>query len=151
MKSPVQSCDDYNRVQHLVLKTLFYANGAQPAKYAHSQSQPVKGAGVSAHRSHPTSDTLATSTLFCLTLGCTLMCRRPRQKRNAILFFTEAAVQCLNLTFYLIPNLYLLFRPCHELMPIIFWCGWVRWTCWNTVSPPWSVMLCCACLHYSLT
>lgn len=59
--------------------------------------------------------------------------RKPRQKRIAILFFTEAAVQCVNLTCYLIPNAYLLRNYCNEQAPLIFYCGWVRWTCWNTV------------------
>ncbi len=70
-----------------------------------------------------------------LQMTCVFLVRKPRQKRNAILFFMEAAVQCLNLTFYLIPNTYILCRPCHQLTPLVFWSGWVRWTCWNTVSP----------------
>ena len=67
-------------------------------------------------------------------------CRTPRRKRNAILFFTEAAVQWLNLIFYILPNAYLLIKPCKWGSPFVFWCGWIRWTCWNTVS------LCCAVL-----
>ncbi|DBB14802.1 TPA: hypothetical protein ACH3X3_004411 [Trebouxia sp. C0006] len=57
----------------------------------------------------------------------------PRQKRSAILFFTEAAVQSVNLLFYLVPNAYLLTDPCLQQTPLIFWSGWVRWTCWNTL------------------
>ena len=64
---------------------------------------------------------------------CVSMFRRPRQKRNATLFFTEAAVQCLNLLFYLLPNIYVLRQPCNQLAPFVFWSGWVRWTCWNLV------------------
>ncbi len=60
--------------------------------------------------------------------------RTPRQERSAILFFTEAAVQSVNLLFYLVPNAYLLTDPCLQQTPLIFWSGWVRWTCWNTVG-----------------
>jgi len=60
--------------------------------------------------------------------------RTPRQKRSAILFFTEAAVQSVNLLFYLVPNAYILTNTCLQQTPLVFWSGWVRWTCWNTVS-----------------
>ena len=61
-------------------------------------------------------------------------CRTPRQKRSAILFFIEAAVQSVNLLFYLVPNAYILTNTCLQQVPLVFWSGWVRWTCWNTVS-----------------
>ena len=61
-------------------------------------------------------------------------CRKVRRKRNATLFFIEAAVQSVNLVFYIVPNIYLLKEPCYFFGHVIFWCGWVRWTCWNTVS-----------------
>ncbi len=60
--------------------------------------------------------------------------RALRQKRSAILFFIEAAVQRVNLLFYLVPNAYILTNTCLQQAPIVFWSGWVRWTCWNTVS-----------------
>ena len=70
--------------------------------------------------------------------------RTPRRKRNAILFFTEAAFQWANLVFYILPNALLLARPCKWGNPSIFWFGWARWTCWNTVSP------CYRCMHPQL-
>ena len=60
--------------------------------------------------------------------------RKTRRKRNATLFFIEGAVQWLNLVFYVIPNIYLVIKPCYWISHVIFWCGWVRWTCWNTVG-----------------
>ena len=78
--------------------------------------------------------------------------RKPRQKRNAILFFSEAAVQCLNLLFYLLPNIYVLRQPCDQLAAFIFWSGWVRWSCWNTVrlnaSASSHLSLTCCCLTW---
>ena len=62
------------------------------------------------------------------------LCRKSRQRKSAILFFTEAAVQSLNLLSYLIPNVYIYTDYCLIQAPLTFWCGWVRWTCWNTVS-----------------
>ena len=79
--------------------------------------------------------------LACLTQStklqvANLCCRKVRRKRNATLFFIEAAVQSVNLVFYIVPNIYILKRPCYFFGHVIFWCGWVRWTCWNTVRPP---------------
>ena len=62
------------------------------------------------------------------------LCRKVRRKRNATLFFIEAAVQSVNLVFYILPNIYLLKEPCYFFGRVVFWCGWGRWTCWNTVS-----------------
>ncbi len=64
----------------------------------------------------------------------TALRRKVRRKRNATLFFIEAAVQSVNLVFYIVPNIYLLKEPCYFFGRVVFWCGWVRWTCWNTVS-----------------
>lgn len=61
-------------------------------------------------------------------------CRTLRQQRSAILIFTENLVQCINLTFYTMPNVYLLKRPCGLTDSFILWSIWVRWTCWNTVG-----------------
>lgn len=89
---------------------------------------------------------------FSATLTCTDTCRKTRRKRNAILFFAEGAVQWLNLVFWVAPNIYLLLNPCRFLGKPILWCGWVRWTCWNTVSllliSFWtSAAYCCCCWH----
>lgn len=61
-------------------------------------------------------------------------CRSLRQRRSATLIFIENVVQCVNLTFYTMPNVYLNQRPCNITDPFLFWCAWVRWTCWNTVG-----------------
>ena len=61
-------------------------------------------------------------------------CRDPKFKRLTILFLAEAAVQGVNLVCYILPNLYLLCNPSGFYSPLINWCGWLRWTCWNTVS-----------------
>ncbi|DBA92558.1 TPA: hypothetical protein ACH3X1_002782 [Trebouxia sp. C0004] len=45
----------------------------------------------------------------------------------------EAAVQGINLVCYIIPNVYLLRDPSHFYSMVLNWCGWVRWTCWNTL------------------
>ena len=69
----------------------------------------------------------------CICLTCTAVPRKTRRKRNATLFFIEGAVQWLNLVFWVTPNMYLVVKPCYFLSHVVFWCGWVRWTCWNTV------------------
>lgn len=63
-----------------------------------------------------------------------MACRSLRQQRSAGLIFVENVVQCVNLTFYTMPNVYLNQRPCNITDPFLFWCAWVRWTCWNTVG-----------------
>ena len=63
-----------------------------------------------------------------------MACRSLRQQRSAGLIFIENVVQCVNLTFYTMPNVYLNQRPCNITDPFLFWCAWVRWTCWNTVG-----------------
>ncbi|KAL0038251.1 hypothetical protein WJX79_010181 [Trebouxia sp. C0005] len=55
------------------------------------------------------------------------------RKRVTILFMVEAAVQGINLVCYIIPNVYLLHNPSHFYSVVVNWCGWVRWTCWNTL------------------
>ena len=71
-----------------------------------------------------------------------LACRSLRQKRSAILIFTENLVQCVNLTFYTMPNVYLIQRPCAITDPFLLWCAWVRWTCWNTVGFLLFIVIC---------
>lgn len=61
-------------------------------------------------------------------------CRKPKRKRHTVLFLTETALQGINTLAYIAPNIYVLCAPDHFLSPAIYWCGWVRWTCWNTVS-----------------
>ncbi|KAL3142145.1 hypothetical protein ABBQ38_002503, partial [Trebouxia sp. C0009 RCD-2024] len=61
-----------------------------------------------------------------------IACRSLRQQRSAVLICIENVVQCVNLTFYTMPNVYLNQRPCNITDPFLLWCAWVRWTCWNT-------------------
>ncbi|KAL3155626.1 hypothetical protein ABBQ38_010824 [Trebouxia sp. C0009 RCD-2024] len=62
-----------------------------------------------------------------------IACRSLRQQRSAVLICIENVVQCVNLTFYTMPNVYLNQRPCNITDPFLLWCAWVRWTCWNTL------------------
>ncbi len=64
---------------------------------------------------------------------CKHLHREAKRKRLAMLFGLEGAVQWLNLVFYVIPNIWLLFKPCYYFSPVITICAWVRWSCWNTV------------------
>ena len=78
--------------------------------------------------------------------ACKPMCcymQGDEAKRNAMLFFIEGAVQWLNLVFWVVPNVYLLVNPCYFYGGAIFWCGWARWTCWNTVSFAASLLYTC--------
>lgn len=61
-------------------------------------------------------------------------CRKARRKRHTVLFLVEVMVQWLNLAFYITPNVYLLLHRCLFLFPAFKWCGWLSWTCWNTVG-----------------
>lgn len=61
-------------------------------------------------------------------------CRLPKRKRHTVLFLTETALQGVNLVCYMAPNIYLLCKPFAFYSRVVSWCGWVRWTCWNTVS-----------------
>ena len=61
-------------------------------------------------------------------------CRKAKRKRYTDLFLMETAVQWLNLVAYITPNIYLLCNTYAFDSSVVFWCGWVRWTCWNTVS-----------------
>ena len=63
-------------------------------------------------------------------------CRLPKRKRHTILFLAETALQGVNLVCYIAPNIYLLFNPFAFYSRVVSWCGWVRWTCWNSVSLP---------------
>ena len=71
--------------------------------------------------------------------------RQARRKRHATLFLTEAAVQLVNLLCYIIPNCSQLQHPCQWNFPLFKWCGWIRWTCWNTVS----LVMSCPSPHFS--
>jgi len=49
-----------------------------------------------------------------------LLCRSIRRKRNATLFYIEAAVQWVNLIFYTVSNAYLLKEPCYFFGRVVF-------------------------------
>ena len=60
-------------------------------------------------------------------------CRKAKRKRYTDLFLIETFVQWVNLVFYVMPNIYLLCKAYAFHSPVVYWCGWARWTCWNTV------------------
>ena len=63
-----------------------------------------------------------------------LVYRLGRRKRIAILHTIETATQFVNLVFYLAPNVYVLLNPCDIFVKnFLYWAGFVRWTCFNTV------------------
>ncbi len=49
------------------------------------------------------------------------------------MLFIEASAQILNLSFFVIPNVYVLVRPCGWRDDIVLWSAFVSWTCWNTL------------------
>lgn len=81
----------------------------------------------------PTRMSPASWSLSCQIKLC--MFRWPRRKRILTLHAVEAMVQLINLVFYLAPNVYVVRNPCDVETTFILVCGFVQWTCWNTVSP----------------
>lgn len=67
--------------------------------------------------------------------------RQAKRWRHTLLFLVELAVQWLNLVFYIVPNVYLLLHRCEFLVEIFKWCGWLSWTCWNTVTHSLGIFL----------
>ena len=45
----------------------------------------------------------------------------------------EAVTQIVNLGFFILPNAYVLARPCAWRGPIVLWSNFVMFTCWNTL------------------
>lgn len=45
--------------------------------------------------------------------------RKPRRRKLAVLLFTELITQWINITFFLIPNIYLLCRPCSMFSSLV--------------------------------
>lgn len=56
-----------------------------------------------------------------------------RRKRGTVVLFIEASMQIINLTFFVVPNVYVLVRPCGWRDDIVLWSAFVSWTCWNTL------------------
>lgn len=50
-----------------------------------------------------------------------------------MVLFVEAISQLLNLSFFVIPNVYVLVRPCGWRDDIVLWSAFASWTCWNTL------------------
>ncbi|BDA51093.1 hypothetical protein COCOBI_17-3130 [Coccomyxa sp. Obi] len=59
--------------------------------------------------------------------------RKPRRRKLAVLLFTELVVQWINVSFFLVPNINLLARPCDVWFILVPYCAIVRWTCWNII------------------
>ncbi|CAL8470482.1 g10024 [Coccomyxa elongata] len=56
-----------------------------------------------------------------------------RRYKGTVVLFIEASAQILNLSFFVIPNVYVLVRPCGWRDDIVLWSAFVSWTCWNTL------------------
>ena len=56
-----------------------------------------------------------------------------RRFKGTIVLFVEAIFQLLNLSFFVIPNVYVLVRPCGWRDDIVLWSAFASWTCWNTL------------------
>lgn len=45
-------------------------------------------------------------------------------------------LQCINVMFWLVPNVYILVHPCSWIgNTLVDTCTYIRWTCWNLASP----------------
>lgn len=70
-----------------------------------------------------------------------------RRYKGTVVLFIEAVAQMLNLSFFVIANVYVLVRPCGWRDDIVLWTAFVSWTCWNTlfllsvVRPPLLCLL----------
>ena len=56
-----------------------------------------------------------------------------RRFKGTVVLFVEAISQLLNLSFFVIPNVYVLVRPCGWRDDIVLWSAFASWTCWNTL------------------
>ena len=61
------------------------------------------------------------------------------------MLFIEASAQILNLSFFVIPNVYVLVRPCGWRDDIVLWSAFVSWSCWNTLFLLTVVRIRCPC------
>lgn len=87
------------------------------------------------------SSLLTLMVAFLLGKGIWHAHRQAKRWRHTLLFLVELAVQWLNLLFYIMPNVYLLLHRCEFFADIFKWCGWLSWTCWNTVSHSPCILL----------
>jgi hypothetical protein len=58
--------------------------------------------------------------------------------------YIEAMAQIINLVFYILPNSYMLARPCGWRDSLVLWCTFVSWSCWNTL---FAMSVVSACLN----
>lgn len=68
-----------------------------------------------------------------------------RRYKGTVVLFIEASAQILNLSFFVIPNVYVLVRPCGWRDDIVLWSAFVSWTCWNTLFLLTVVRIRCSC------
>ncbi len=66
------------------------------------------------------------------------MCRLRRQwsgrrYKSTVLLMIETITQVVNLCFFILPNAYVLARPCGWRDPIVLWSNFVIFSCWNTL------------------
>lgn len=67
-----------------------------------------------------------------------LLCRQRRQwsqrrYRGSVVLYTEAIAQIINLAVYVLPNAYMIARPCGWRDALVMWSAFVSYTCWNTL------------------
>lgn len=83
-------------------------------------------------------------------------CRKHRQQRNVTLIAIEGFVHWINLIFFILPNVWILYDHCYFITFLKNWCSIAQWTCWNIVSHArfgsleLFVQGCCACLTIML-
>lgn len=114
----------------------------------HSPWQPVTvDSGSILLPCWPVTDLSMRVSEHCIKIANSGVCRKHRQKRNVTLIMLEAILQWLNLIFFVLPNAFLVANPCYLIADVWYWFGFVRWTCWNSVSCLclcMAVATCCA-------
>ncbi|KAK9865737.1 hypothetical protein WJX84_003638 [Apatococcus fuscideae] len=56
-----------------------------------------------------------------------------RRKFVALIHFSELVTQACNLCAFLISNSFIRHGTCTWFHPIVYWCNFIQWTCWNTI------------------
>jgi len=67
-----------------------------------------------------------------------LLCRlrrhwSSRRYRTTVVLLAETISQIINLCFFILPNAYVLAKPCGWRDPVVLWSSFVSFSCWNTL------------------
>ena len=81
------------------------------------------------------------------TDGVLCLCRLRRQwsdrrYKTTVVLMAETISQIINLIVFILPNAYVLARPCGWRDPIVLWCNFVSFSCWNTLFLVLVVRIC---------